>query len=156
MGCGISQTSSGRYWDRPGHGAQLGAVAGWEPGRLGGGRRARRVGRASAGRGTGSPRVPEGAAPLSSAAPGAAPARPPRPPRLGRWEPEACSLPGARAVLPGAAPRGARGVVGAAGAGRRASPPHPREPTGCGGHPPREPGNLKPCLGALQPRRAAA
>lgn len=97
MGCGISQTSSGRYWDRPGHGAQLGAVAGWEPGRLGGGRRARRVGRASAGRGTGSPRVPEGAAPLSSAAPGAAPARPPRPPRLGRWDPEACSLPGARA-----------------------------------------------------------
>ena len=134
-----------------GTGLSRGPVARWEPGRLGGGRGGRRVGRASAGWRTGSPRVPEDSAPLSSAAPGTAAVRPPRPPRLGRWEPEACPLPGARAVLPGAAPRGARGVVGEAGAGRRASPPH--ELTGCGGHSPREPGNLKPCLGALQPLR---
>ena len=143
-------------WDRPGHGAQLGAVAGWEPGRLGGGRRARRVGRASAGRGTGSPRVPEDAAPLSSAAPGAAPAQPPRPPRLGRWEPEACSLPGARARF---CRRGStRGAGGRPGGGRREKgfPTPPPRAHRLRGTLTARARNLKPCLGALQPRRAVA
>lgn len=66
---------------------------------------------------------------------------------VGSPRPARSPAPARRSALRGSA----RGAGGRRGGGRREKGFPTRELTGCGGHSPREPGNFKPCLGALQP-----